>query len=180
MKTLVTIAFTLLILFTSKAQAQTTIQKTLEANMGTMEELAKTLANEYTSITKMETVLPKASYIVGKIVCISPYGDAGANAQTKQIETELTSFLSESKWAFGANTYDKPEFGVIGKLQITAKSKTETLDYSSSGALFKPQGLIEGLDIQIAVYQSKKKPQSFIFLFPVSTICSAVMEVTKQ
>lgn len=167
-------------LFTSTAQSQINEKKTLEANMATIDELTKVLATHYTQIMGMDKVLPKATYTIGEILCVSSWGDAGANAQTKQIETELTGFLGGSKWAFGANTYDRPEFGVMGKLQITAKSKTETIDYSSSGALFKPQGLIDGLDIQIAVYQNKKNPKSFIFLFPVSTICSAVMEVTKQ
>jgi hypothetical protein len=179
MKRLLTIAIAI-ILLTTATQAQTTEKKTLETNMQSTDELTKLLNNDYTQIMSMNTVLPKATYVVNDLVCISPYGDAGANAQTKQIETELKSFLNASKWSFGPNTYERPEFGVMGKLQIVAKSKTETLDYSSSGALFKPQGLIDGLDVQIAVYQNKKNPKSFIFLFPVSTICSAVMEVVKQ
>lgn len=160
--------------------AQSPVQKTLEANMGTMEKLQTTLTNEYISILKLETVLPKATYTMGDIICVSPYGDPNANTQTAQIQTELNTFLSGSQWAFGANTYERPELGLIGKLQIKANAKTETIDYSSSGALFKPQGLIDGLDIQIAVYQHKKDPTKFIFLFPVSTICSAVMVATKQ
>lgn len=174
-------ALVFLFLFATKGVwSQANEKNTLEANMGTMEELTKKLTTEFNSIANMNTVLPKASFTIGKIFCISPYGDAGANAQTKQIETELSGFLNGSKWSFGPNTYERPEFGVMGKLQIAAKSKTETIDYSSSGALFKPQGLIDGLDIQIAVYQNKKNAQSFIFLFPVSNICSAIMEVTKQ
>ncbi len=167
-------------LFVGKTQAQNTAQKTLEANMGTMEELSTKLTTDFNSITDMSMVLPKGIFAIGKIFCVSPYGDAGALAQTKQIETDLKSALGESKWSFGPNTYDRPEFGVMGKLQIAAKSKTETLNYSSSGALFKPEGLFEGMDIQIAVYQNKKNPKLFTFLFPVSTTCSAVLEVTKQ
>ncbi len=179
MKILMTVAAAVL-LFASAGYTQTTEKKTLEANTKTTDELAKLLSTDYTQVSDMNKVLPKAAFVVNDILCISPYGDAGANAQTKQIEAELKTFLHTSKWSFGPNTYERPEFGIAGKLQVAAKTKTETLDYSSSGALFKPQGLIDGLDIQIAVYQHKKNPAHFIFLFPVSTICSAVMEMAKQ
>lgn len=179
MKKIITL-FTALAFCLAPVIAQTSAQQTLEANMASTDKLNQLLTTEYNSILKLETVLPNASYTIGEIYCISPYGDAGANDQTRQIQTELNGFLRNSTWAFGKNTYDRPELGLTGKLQIKASAKTETLDYSSSGALFKPQGLIDGLDIQIAVYQHKKDPKRFIFLFPVSTICSAVMSVTKQ
>ncbi|MFM2337466.1 MAG: hypothetical protein RL115_659 [Bacteroidota bacterium] len=175
-----TLFYVALSLSISVANAQSPESKRLEENTKSMEALASLLASEYTNILDMNKALPKNSFIIKGIRCISPYGDAGANAQTKEIENNLNSFLGESKWSFGPNTYDRPEFGVNGKLQIAAKTKTETIDYSASGALFKPHGLFDGMDIQIGVYQNKKTPSSFVFIFPVASICSAVMEVTKQ
>jgi hypothetical protein len=175
-----TLLFSAILFISAAAKAQTAEAKKLEENTKSMEALTNLLVTEYNSITDMNKVLPNASFLINDIMCISPYGDAGANTQTKEIEGNLTIFLSESKWSFGPNTYERPEFGINGKLQIAAKSKTETLDYSSSGALFKPHGLFDGMDIQIGVYQNKKNPKSFVFLFPVASICTAVMEVVKQ
>ena len=162
-----------------QAQAQDKSKQTLENNMNTIENLTQMLEKDYKQISKLETVLPKSNFTMGDIVCISPFGDANANSQTEVLEQQFEAFFANSPWIFGANTYERPEFGTNGSLTVTAGGQTAQSNYSSSGAQFKPGTIFEGLEANISVFQRKDNPKSFIFTMPVQGICVLVFEMKK-
>ncbi len=156
-------------------QAQTKVEKKLAANLSTIADVTKMLQDDYIFIENTATVIPNNTFKFGECMVLTEYADEGINKDAKTIEKDFNASLGGSTWKFGPeNNYS------VATIQLTAKGKTEEGNFATSGGMFKVTNLIEGLDIQSGLYQSKKDKNTYMIMFGIRSGMACFADFTLQ
>lgn len=149
----------------------------LDNNLKTVDELNKMLATKYTQIQTAEKAVPGNSFKMGEIMVLNYYGDEAAQKQADAIEKEFNGMLANSTWKF-----DKidPQNGMQKVTVATKTGETQQSNYSTVGATFIANSLIQGMDLNVYIYQNKTNAKNHIIVFALPTGMSCVAEFVKQ
>jgi hypothetical protein len=169
--------FCILILFnTFFVFSQTTEQNNLLKNTATVEELQQLLVTDYVAMSEMNKVVPKNQFTVSNLMVLNPYGDVSAQSQAKAIEDQFSNVFNGSTWKFDAIDLQNGS----QRLSVTTSSgQTESASYNCVGATFHSGTLIEGMDVDAYLFQSKTDTKAYILLLPVSNGMTVVADFTK-
>ena len=161
--------------FAITTQAQTKVEKKLAANLNTIADVTKMLKADYIFIENTATAVPGNTFKFGECMVLTEYADEGINKDAKSIEKDFNKNLGGSTWKFGEeNNYS------VATVQVTAMGKTDQGNFATSGGMFKVTDLIQGLDIQSGLYQSKKDKNTYMIMFAVRTGMACFADFTKQ
>lgn len=163
--------------FGTVAFAQTNAESNLKQNMESIQALQELLSTEYTAISETKTVVPKNQFTWSNTTVFNAYGDPSAQDRAKALETEFGATFNGSKWNF--QSLDQ----INGSQTVTittVKGENQTAHYTCSGAQFKSGNLIEGIDFQAYLFQSKIHTKEYILLFTISNGITIVADFVKQ
>jgi hypothetical protein len=156
-------------------QAQTKVEKKLNANLATIDDVTKMLQADYIFITNTATDVPNNTFKMGDCMVLTSFADDGINKEAKDVEKLMNDNLSGSTWKFSGESKSE-----IATVKVTAKSKTDEGGFSTSGGMFNVTRIIEGLDIQAGLYQSKKNKNMYMIMFGIKQGMACFADFEKQ
>lgn len=159
------------------ASAQTKPETNLKQNMESIQALQELLSTEYTAISETKTVVPKNQFTWSNTTVFNAYGDVSAQEQAKALEAEFGATFNGSNWNF------QPLDQVNGSQTVTittVKGEKQTAKYTCSGAQFTSGNLIERVNFQAYLFQSKINTNEYILLFTISSGMTIVADFIKK
>lgn len=120
------------------------------------------LQNDYNVVNEVSKVLPTKTFLLSDLKVLNPYSDAGASAEAQQTEEAFSAIFNGSSWTFDALDAQN------GQQKITVKTtsgQVEQGNYLCVGATFKSGKLIEGMDLEAYLFQSKAYTDRYRLVF---------------
>jgi hypothetical protein len=161
-------------------QAQTNgyaeAKERLRKNENAIQELSNLLMTDYTQVMNTSSVVPANTFKFGESIVLTSFGDVAINQQASQMEAEFNQMFDGSTWKFTPESKSANSTVSVS----TKAGQTETSNYNCSGsAMITINGLIEGMAMNIQVFQNKADKTSFLFLFSPNQGLLVVTEVKK-
>ncbi len=158
-------------------QAQTTIKKSLEETLTTINEMDQMLAKDFTQITTALDAVNGVNFEMGECMILGAFVDEGFKKQCKAIQGEFDQMFNNSNWSF-------EKYNSNGQSLVKVKTKAGKILSSpyagfQGSATIKIGMLVEGLDIDGYFYQSKSDKSKYIMMFPVGQM-GVFVELTKK
>jgi hypothetical protein len=155
--------------------AQTKAEKKLNANLATIGDVTKMLTSDYIFIENTATVVPSSTFKMGECMVLTEYADEGINKQAKEVEKQVDDNFNGTSWKFSPESNS-----TLGTVKISAKGKTDEGGFSTSGGMFKVTRIIDGMDIQAGLYQSKKDKNLYMIMFGLGQGMACFADFAKQ
>ncbi|MBL7727193.1 MAG: hypothetical protein JNM68_05890 [Dinghuibacter sp.] len=175
---LVTFSYIFVSLSYAQPGSPTKAEKQLEANLASIDELNKMLAEKYTQKTTALEAVNGASFTFNGCKVLGSFADEGVQKQLKAMEQEFGDHFNKSAWVF-----DRYNPNGQSNVQVTtAAGKTESSPYTGfpGSATIRIPLLVEGLTIEAYFYQKKDNAKSFIMLFVVGNGIACAVEMFKR
>jgi hypothetical protein len=160
---IILLAYGLLFSFISAAQDKA--KENLSRNLESIQELQELLSNDFNPISETKTIVPGKAFVFSNTMVFNSFGDESAKHQAKAIETEFGTTFNGSLWKF--QLLDNQN----GSQQLevsTVSGEKQMATYSCSGAMVMSGTLINGMDFQAYLFQSKKDAKAFVMLFGIA------------
>ncbi len=166
-----------IVLLAITIQAQTTIKKSLEETLTTINEMDQMIAKDFTQITTALDAVNGVNFEMGECMVLGAFADEGFKKQCKALEDEFGKMFNNSTWSF-------EKYNPNGQSLVKVKTKagqTEQSPYSGfkGDATISIGTLIQGLTIQAYFYQSKEDKTKYMMMFPVGQM-GLFVEMAKK
>lgn len=163
--------------FVALSNAQTNEQSNLKRNTESIHALQELLSTSYSAVSESKTVVPSNTFVWSNTLVFNSFGDESAQIQAKTMETEFGNTFNGSSWKFQA-------LDLVNGSQtmniITQSGENQTANFSCSGAQFTSGNLIQGIEFQAYLFQSKSNAKEYIILFSISNGMTIVADFVKQ
>lgn len=165
----------LLVSFISAAQDKA--KENLSQNLESIQALQELLSNDFNSIAETKTVVPGKAFVFSNTMVFNSFGDESAKNQAKAIETEFGTTFNGSLWKF---QMPDPQNGSQQLAVTTSSGEKQVANYTCSGAMVMSGTLINGMDFQAYLFQSKTNSKAYILLFSITNGIVVAADFVQQ